>query len=273
MDKNRLYFGDNLDIMKDLYREYPHGLIDLIYIDPPFNSKRNYNILFEDIAEKLGASFNGECVTLEIPVIKLKEACRDLFPLLEIIYGWKSLSEIYKCKKVHPYRFIMGIWLSVRECSEKHSSSTNKRHCWYGIDSPGWGCKFINLIFRDPQGPGNYKTSNKYWYNFGSFDENDQWIINKNYLLERLAAEIEEKGIDTCPYFDFEKVKKAVQYLPESVEIDNLNFKIYYITEYENGEKIQKAVNIRHIKVDTSPPDLRRMIEDQDYLISKISIN
>jgi adenine specific DNA methylase Mod len=49
MDKNRLYFGDNLDILKDLHQQYPKGLIDLIYIDPPFNSKRNYNILFENI--------------------------------------------------------------------------------------------------------------------------------------------------------------------------------------------------------------------------------
>ncbi|MBD3307935.1 site-specific DNA-methyltransferase, partial [candidate division KSB3 bacterium] len=46
---NRLYFGDNLVILKQLYAEHPHGFIDLIYIDPPFNSKRNYNILYEDV--------------------------------------------------------------------------------------------------------------------------------------------------------------------------------------------------------------------------------
>jgi len=46
---NSLYFGDNLNILKDLYAKHPQGLIDLIYIDPPFNSKRNYNVLFEDI--------------------------------------------------------------------------------------------------------------------------------------------------------------------------------------------------------------------------------
>jgi site-specific DNA-methyltransferase (adenine-specific) len=45
---NQLYFGDNLDILKQLYVAHPQGFIDLIYIDPPFNSKRNYNILFED---------------------------------------------------------------------------------------------------------------------------------------------------------------------------------------------------------------------------------
>ena len=45
---NRLYFGDCLDILKKLSKEHPYGFIDLIYIDPPFNSKRNYNILFEN---------------------------------------------------------------------------------------------------------------------------------------------------------------------------------------------------------------------------------
>ena len=46
---NKLYFGDNLEILKNLYKEYPKGFIDLIYIDPPFNSKRNYNVLFESL--------------------------------------------------------------------------------------------------------------------------------------------------------------------------------------------------------------------------------
>ena len=37
-----LYYGDCLDVMK----EWPPGLIDLCYLDPPFNSKASYNILF-----------------------------------------------------------------------------------------------------------------------------------------------------------------------------------------------------------------------------------
>lgn len=49
---NRLYFGDCLDILKLLARESRVGLIDCIYIDPPFNSNRNYNVLFEDVATK-----------------------------------------------------------------------------------------------------------------------------------------------------------------------------------------------------------------------------
>lgn len=47
---NKLYFGDNLDVMKRLYHdEHQAEFIDLIYNDPPFNSKRNYNVLFESV--------------------------------------------------------------------------------------------------------------------------------------------------------------------------------------------------------------------------------
>ncbi|MCC6972806.1 MAG: restriction endonuclease [Anaerolineae bacterium] len=43
--QNTLFYGDNLDIL----REYiPDQSIDLIYLDPPFNSNRSYNVLYKD---------------------------------------------------------------------------------------------------------------------------------------------------------------------------------------------------------------------------------
>ncbi len=42
---NSLYYGDNLKIL----REYiPDESVDLIYLDPPFNSKRDYNVIFKE---------------------------------------------------------------------------------------------------------------------------------------------------------------------------------------------------------------------------------
>lgn len=40
---NRLYFGDNLDVMREHIRD---ETIDLVYLDPPFNSNATYNLLF-----------------------------------------------------------------------------------------------------------------------------------------------------------------------------------------------------------------------------------
>jgi adenine specific DNA methylase Mod len=39
-----LYFGDNLDILRS---EIKSESVDLVYLDPPFNSKRDYNLLFK----------------------------------------------------------------------------------------------------------------------------------------------------------------------------------------------------------------------------------
>jgi len=44
-DRNRLYFGDNLDVLR---RYIADESVDLIYLDPPFNSNANYNILFKE---------------------------------------------------------------------------------------------------------------------------------------------------------------------------------------------------------------------------------
>jgi site-specific DNA-methyltransferase (adenine-specific) len=42
---NALYYGDNLDILR---RYVPDQSVDLIYLDPPFNSQRDYNVIFKD---------------------------------------------------------------------------------------------------------------------------------------------------------------------------------------------------------------------------------
>jgi len=46
--KQVLFLADNLSLMKDYIKQGKESIVDLIYIDPPFNSKRNYNIVFSD---------------------------------------------------------------------------------------------------------------------------------------------------------------------------------------------------------------------------------
>lgn len=40
---NRLYYGDNLDVLR---KHIADESVDLIYLDPPFNSNASYNVLF-----------------------------------------------------------------------------------------------------------------------------------------------------------------------------------------------------------------------------------
>jgi len=50
---NRLFYGDNLEVLRKYVEDES---VDLVYIDPPFNSKRNYNQIYnnegtEDVAQ------------------------------------------------------------------------------------------------------------------------------------------------------------------------------------------------------------------------------
>jgi DNA modification methylase len=42
---NKLHFGDNLDVLRNRVKDES---IDLVYLDPPFNSQANYNVLFKE---------------------------------------------------------------------------------------------------------------------------------------------------------------------------------------------------------------------------------
>ena len=52
---NRLYYGDNLEVLRDP-SQFPDESVDLIYLDPPFNSNAGYNVLFKSAS---GAGANA----------------------------------------------------------------------------------------------------------------------------------------------------------------------------------------------------------------------
>jgi len=45
MAQNFLYYGDNLDILRRYIKD---ETVDLIYLDPPFKSNQDYNVLFQE---------------------------------------------------------------------------------------------------------------------------------------------------------------------------------------------------------------------------------
>ena len=45
MEHNVLYYGNNLDVLRRHVRDES---VDLVYLDPPFNSNANYNVLFAE---------------------------------------------------------------------------------------------------------------------------------------------------------------------------------------------------------------------------------
>jgi len=47
VDTRVIYCGDNLDQLRKL----PDACVDLVYIDPPFNSNRNYGVFWGETRE------------------------------------------------------------------------------------------------------------------------------------------------------------------------------------------------------------------------------
>lgn len=79
---NKLFYGDNLEIMRNM----PKGCVDLIYLDPPFNSKRNYNIMYKTMTGKpVSEQVEAFCDTWEMDADKERVA-REM-PVLMREYG------------------------------------------------------------------------------------------------------------------------------------------------------------------------------------------
>ncbi len=57
--QNLLFCGDNLDILRDYIAD---ETVDLVYLDPPFKSDQNYNLLFK---EKTGAKSSSQILAFE----------------------------------------------------------------------------------------------------------------------------------------------------------------------------------------------------------------
>ena len=103
--KNTLYFGDNLDIMREHIADES---VDLVYLDPPFNSQRNYNVLFKQAKkDENQAQITAFTDTWEWSKRRYDEFFDDarnarLFPLMN------SLHEILGSSEMMAYLLMMA---------------------------------------------------------------------------------------------------------------------------------------------------------------------
>ncbi len=74
---NRLYYGDNLDALR---RHVEDESVDLVYLDPPFNSNASYNVLF---AEKDGTKAASQIKAFEDTWEWNEDAARALEEVIE----------------------------------------------------------------------------------------------------------------------------------------------------------------------------------------------
>ena len=114
-EPNRLIWGDNLHVMRQL----PSNSIDLIYIDPPFFSGRQYNVIwgdnhelrsFEDIWE---GGLDGYLVWLNARLYEMKRLLRDTGSIY-VHCDWHASHYIkVEMDKIFGYRNLMNelVWV------------------------------------------------------------------------------------------------------------------------------------------------------------------
>ena len=73
----RIYCGDNLEMLKEI----PDDSIDLIYIDPPFNSSRNYEVFWGDAQEK--RAFEDSFGDAQAYINYMRPRVADLYRILK----------------------------------------------------------------------------------------------------------------------------------------------------------------------------------------------
>jgi DNA modification methylase len=86
LDTRVIYCGDNLEQLKKL----PDACIDLIYIDPPFNSNRNYEVFWGETKEK--RSFDDRHESTQAYIEFMRPRCVELARVLK-----KTGSFYYHC--------------------------------------------------------------------------------------------------------------------------------------------------------------------------------
>jgi DNA modification methylase len=86
VDTRVIYCGDNLDQLRKL----PDGCVDLIYIDPPFNSNRNYEVFWGETREK--RAFEDRHASTQAYIEFMRPRCVELARVLK-----KTGSFYYHC--------------------------------------------------------------------------------------------------------------------------------------------------------------------------------
>lgn len=96
-------------------------------------------------------------------------------------------------------------------------------------------------------GNGEYSRKERFWYNFGRFNEKNEWVIDKETLYQRLYRHAEVTGLALCPFFDVKKLRRALTELPDRIVPDDKLFRVHYEEEFYKGGRVEVPVNIRHI--------------------------
>lgn len=193
MAKNKLFYGDNLDVLRKYIKD---ETVDLCYIDPPFNSKRNYNQIYNNIGKEDRAQAQAFTDTWTWDTIadkgmdEIKTNFNGVFTKqnIDLITGLEKV-----LKKGSLMAYLVSMTLRIAEIHRTlkdtgsfylHCDPTASHYLKLVLDSiflPKGG-DFRNEIvwcYHGPGSPGMRQFMRKhdivFWYNKGQ-----EWVFNRD---------------------------------------------------------------------------------------------
>ena len=206
---NTLYYGDCLEWMET----WPDGFVDLIYLDPPFNSKRDYNVFLRGAPEEQ-AQFRAFTDTWywDEKAVERYRAIADAIahPLHGCVTGLHSIIGecgmlaylTYMGERLLPMKRLLkdtgSIWL--------HCDPTASHYLKVMMDAVFGGDNCRNEVIWCYTGPGspgmrqfNRKHDNLFWYSVGktwTFNAEQVRVPHKQLNTNKRGAMIAEPMTD-----------------------------------------------------------------------------
>ncbi|MEO6787358.1 MAG: DNA methyltransferase, partial [Chthoniobacteraceae bacterium] len=235
LDTRVIYCGDNLDQLRKL----PEACIDLVYIDPPFNSNRNYEVFWGETKEK--RSFEDRHENTEAYIAYMRPRCVELARVLK-----KTGSFYYHCDW-HASHYVKVMLDQIFGENNFQTEIIWRRNAAKGLAFTGFPNNHDTIFFYggggkiafhrpyDPYDPDNLdeKTSAKY-----SLRDPD----GRRYQLDNLTNPNPNRPNLT---YEFLGVKKVWRWTKERME-----------SAYEAGIVVQPSPG--------SVPRLKRYLDEQE---------
>ena len=188
---------------------------------------------------------NNSMNTILIDKEELFKKYHHIKELFSFIGNWKH-SELYlngrKISFWDTYSFT-----DIIKCQNGYDSSPDQEYyCINEYDKLGWGCKFLSNIRRQIPIDSYYYNRGEYWFNYGSFARENNWIINKDNLLSALNKEALQKKLDICKYFNIDELNEIVKSLPNNINLNESNdWEVIYEEIYDGITIEKRPVNIK----------------------------
>lgn len=186
----------------------------------------------------------------------------DFNLIIHNVKRWAGCTVTYNNKPLIPYKTLSEWFYAIQSLKSCYFSyykqSYDKQN--YCNDGGCWGCKKLNSIERyilPSFWPHNY------WYQYGQFVSENVWQINKEQIRAVLLEEATQKYLGFCPAFSNQIIEPYLNKLPNTLYIDNVNWRIRYITDYLENGPVDIPEGIEHMELERKVYPQVREIQDE----------